>query len=156
MGDKFFSRACYRFLQRVSALEHTFWGKLGRTVEEGVKTLVGERDETRDSQWVNFHLCSGKMVRKRWGRKKNETRGEEQQSWNACDEMRLSGATKLWCELIICSLPGDDLPTLHYHVVMKLSGNSRPHCSPECKSVYQILLRSQHLFLSINRFCPAS
>lgn len=45
----------------VSCSEPARWstpsgGKLGRTVEEGVKTLVGERDETRDSQWVNFHL----------------------------------------------------------------------------------------------------
>lgn len=141
MGNKTFFWARYRFLQRAAA---HLRGKLGRTVEEGVKTQVSEREGKRDSQWVNFHLWSGRRVRKRWGKNQREKKKGRAGmcAWNFC---RLGRNTKLRYELIIWSLLGNDLFPLDYHVVVKLSENNHPHCSPEWKTVYQILIRSQHL-----------
>lgn len=61
------------------------------------------------------------------GEKKMRAGDEERQGWNLTEERN--------CELIICSPPGEDLPSRHDGVAWKSSQSSRLRRSPGCESV---------------------
>lgn len=63
---------------------------------------------------------------------------------------------ELRSELIICSLPGNYLLPLDYGVVVKLSVNNCPHCSPEWETVFIDSNKKVTHLTQINRFLPTS